>query len=86
MSLNKADALLAAQRFLEGRSRSFGQPVRIVESKVVVTEDALIAPYNSVAALEGDVTRKLGGNMPVHVDLTSGACRFLTLLEALEYE
>ncbi|MDT0385957.1 hypothetical protein [Streptomyces dubilierae] len=83
--LSRMEGLGVASRFLEEHRAAFGVPVRIVEDDVFVAGAALIAPYDSVARLEGDPTRALGGNMPVHVNLATAECRFLTLREAFDY-
>ncbi len=45
-----------------------------------------IIPYNSVDLLDhGDLDAELAGNFAILVDLESGACRFLTVAEELDY-
>ncbi|MEU1107272.1 hypothetical protein ABZ408_41055 [Streptomyces tibetensis] len=83
--LSRTEGLGVASHFLEEHRAAFGVPVRIVEDDVFVAGADLIAPYDSVARLEGDSTSALGGNMPVHVNLATGECRFLTLREAFDY-
>ncbi|GAA4340066.1 hypothetical protein GCM10023086_75410 [Streptomyces venetus] len=85
LMLSRTEGLDLARHFLEEHKAAFGIPVRIVEDDVFVAGADLIAQYCSVARLEGDSTRALGGNMPVHVDLATGECRFLTLREAFDY-
>ncbi|MEV3971287.1 hypothetical protein AB0K68_24560 [Streptomyces sp. NPDC050698] len=83
--LSRTEGLDLARRFLEQHKAAFGTPVRIVEDNVFVAGVDLVAPYNSVASLDGDPTAALGGNLPVHVNLATGECRFLTLREAFDY-
>jgi hypothetical protein len=37
------------------------------------------------AGVEGDDGAALGGNNPIEVDMNSGSCRFISLMEVLDY-
>jgi hypothetical protein len=60
--------------------------VRLLKESSFVDGDKLVVSYNSVAFLdEGDGGAALGGNNPIEADLNSGACRFISMMEALDY-
>ncbi|MFE3474796.1 MULTISPECIES: hypothetical protein [unclassified Streptomyces] len=78
--LDKGSAERAAAEFLSSESRSWGASghVRIIAEYCFIDGDQYIAPYDHVDYLDhGREDMQLGGNLPVAVDLTTGACRFI---------
>ncbi|MET7423829.1 hypothetical protein [Dactylosporangium sp. NPDC005555] len=46
----------------------------------------LLVPWNSVALVDhGDQDAELAGNPPIRVDLRTGKCEYIDLLEAFDY-
>jgi hypothetical protein len=83
--LDRDEALIRARNFLAAESRSWETPVAVLDEAVFVHNGRLIAPFNSVAYIEGQKDKQLGGNLPVEVSLKTGECRFIELDEAFEY-
>jgi hypothetical protein len=86
--LDRAEALKAAADFLERESREWipSHPVRTMPDRAVTDGPVLIVPYNSVALLDhGDKDAELAGNMPIRVDLITGECRQLDIIEVVGY-
>ncbi|MCZ9340710.1 hypothetical protein NGM37_23405 [Streptomyces sp. TRM76130] len=83
--LDRDEAEREATRFLAEASSSWGSSsnVRIIPERCFTDQEQFIAPYDHVGYLDdGDEDMQLGGNLPVAVDLSTGACRFLNLKEA----
>lgn len=73
-----------ARAFLVEESRTWGMSsnVRIIP-ECFTDGDRFIAPYDHVEYLDrGREDMQLGGNLPVAVDLSTGACSFITWEEA----
>ncbi len=74
-----------AAEFLAEESRTWGASsnVRIISDYCFTDGGRFIAPYDHVEYLDhGREDMQLGGNLPVAVDLTTGACSFITWEEA----
>lgn len=74
-----------AAEFLAEESRTWGPSsnVRIIPEYCFTDGGRFIAPYDHVEYLDhGREDMQLGGNLPVAVDLTTGACSFMTWEEA----
>jgi hypothetical protein len=74
-----------AAEFLAERSRTWGpsSDVRIIPEYCFTDGGRFIAPYDHVEYLDhGRQDMQLGGNLPVAVDLSTGACTFITWEEA----
>ncbi|AJP03912.1 hypothetical protein TU94_23040 [Streptomyces cyaneogriseus subsp. noncyanogenus] len=86
--LNRNEAERAAANFLAEASKTWGASsnVRIDHECCFTDQGQFIAPYNHVEFLDhGREEMQLGGNLPVAVDLSTGACRFITLAEADDF-
>ncbi|MFJ2241895.1 hypothetical protein [Streptomyces sp. NPDC087859] len=74
-----------ARAFLVEESRTWGMSsnVRIIPEYCFTDGARSIAPYDHVEYLDhGREDMQLGGNLPVAVDLSTGACSFITWEEA----
>ncbi|MCX5302481.1 MULTISPECIES: hypothetical protein [Streptomyces] len=74
------EALAAASDFLTEDSRSWDSTdVRIIPEACFVEQGRLIAPYDHADYLDrGKDDMRLAGNLPIAVDLTTGACAIVT--------
>ncbi|MGW5599488.1 hypothetical protein ACWEWL_10365 [Streptomyces rochei] len=83
--LDPEEAERRAAEFLAEESRTWGQSsnVRIIPEYCFTDKERFIAPYDHVEYLDhGRQDMQLGGNLPVAVDLNTGACSFITWEEA----
>ncbi|UYQ64995.1 hypothetical protein [Streptomyces peucetius] len=74
-----------AAEFLAEESRTWGpsSDVRIIPEYCFTDGGRFIAPYDHAEYLDhGREDMQLGGNLPVAVDLSTGACSFITWEEA----
>ncbi|MEV4442351.1 hypothetical protein AB0K09_25745 [Streptomyces sp. NPDC049577] len=85
--LDRKEAQERAERFLAERSQAWGSiNVRLDLEYCFVEGDRFIAPYDTVEFLDhGDEDNRLGGNMPIRVDLNTGECDFLSWEEAHDF-
>ena len=86
--LAKEVAFSQAERFLAEKSKEWGEEgaLRLDKENSFSDGDTLIALYNTIAYLDhGDEKQRLGGNMPIGVDMRTGTCRLLSFEEVLEY-
>ncbi|MFF0111937.1 hypothetical protein [Streptomyces prasinus] len=85
---DREEAERRAVELLAGENRIWGMSsrVRIVSENCFTAEGQLIAPYGHVDYLDhGREDMQLGGNLPVALDLTTGACRFIDWEEADDF-
>ncbi|MFG3003274.1 hypothetical protein [Streptomyces calvus] len=83
--LDPEEAERRAAEFLAEESSTWGPSsnVRIVPEYCFTDKERLIAPYDHVEYLDhGRQDMQLGGNLPVAVDLNTGACSSITWEEA----
>lgn len=83
--LDREQAERRAAEFLADESGAWGPSslVRIIPEYCFTCGGQFIAPYDHVDYLDHGVEdMRLGGNLPVAVDLTTGACRFIGWEEA----
>ncbi|WP_225844183.1 hypothetical protein [Streptomyces albus] len=88
MFIDEDVALSYAERFLEEKSKEWGEEgaLRLDKENSSSDGDTLIALYDTIAYLDhGDEKQRLGGNMPIKVDMRTGTCRLLSFEEVLEY-
>ncbi|MFJ3786249.1 hypothetical protein [Streptomyces sp. NPDC090093] len=85
--LEQKEAEERADAFLNEQSRTWpSSDVRIIREYCFTDEGRFIAPYNTTAYLDqGADDARLGGNLPVCVDLKTGECSFLTCAEAEDF-
>ncbi|MFE9632872.1 hypothetical protein [Streptomyces sp. NPDC006463] len=78
--LNIEEALAAASDFLTKDSQSWDSAdVRIIPEACFVEQGRFIAPYDHADYLDrGKDDMRLAGNLPIAVDLSTGACSFIT--------
>lgn len=51
-----------------------------------IEDGVLLVPWNSVAVVDhGIESAELAGNLPIRVDLETGACEYIDLLEMFDY-
>jgi len=85
--LSEAAALAAAANYLSETSGDGADSIRIYPEGAFVIDGVLVVPWNSRALLDdGDLDAELGGNPDIGVDLATGQCRYLDLMESFEYE
>jgi hypothetical protein len=85
--LNRAEALARAAKYLDDRRVSWKTTrVRLMPEIAFEHDGVLIVPFNSIAFLdEGNENSALGGNMPIRVDLISGQCDSISLMDLVRY-
>jgi len=84
--LSEAEALALAARYLAEEAGDESDSIRINPPAAFVVDGLLVVPWNSKALLDdGDEWAQLGGNPDIAVDLATGQCRYLDLLESFEY-
>ncbi|MGA5499034.1 hypothetical protein ACPCSP_32385 [Streptomyces cinereoruber] len=85
--LGQKEAEKRAAAFLDEQSRTWSSSdVRIIREYCFIEEGRFIAPYNTTAYLDRGVDdARLGGNLPVCVDLKTGECSFITRAEAEDF-
>ncbi|MFE9574517.1 hypothetical protein ACFYMW_39410 [Streptomyces sp. NPDC006692] len=85
--LDRKEAQERAAAFLAGQSRSWpSSNVRIIPEYCFVEGGRFIAPYDRIEFLDhGDEYSRLAGNLPICVDLATGACAFITWAEADDF-
>lgn len=83
--LSMKEALDAAAVFLAQDGESWDpQTMRIAQERAFIEDGHAVVTYNSRTFLdEGQKGAWLLGNLPVRVDLATGACQYMTILEAL---
>lgn len=83
--ISNEEAVVLADEFLRADTSS-EVPLIVARNEVIVRDSALIAPCNSAEFIRTDAFEDMViGCTPVRVDLTTGACRFLTHKEAMEF-
>ncbi|MEV4453375.1 MULTISPECIES: hypothetical protein [Streptomyces] len=83
--LDPEEAERRAAEFLAEESSTWGMSsnVRIITEYCFTDRGRFIAPYDHVEYLDhGREDMQLGGNLPVAVDLSTGACSFITREDA----
>ncbi|MFI5911661.1 hypothetical protein [Dactylosporangium sp. NPDC051541] len=86
--LDRAEALKIAAAFLERDAQEWTtkHEVRTIPDSAFTDGPFLIVPYNSVALLDhGDRSAQLAGNAPIRVDLATGECDLLDVIEVIGY-
>lgn len=60
--------------------------VRLIAESAFIDGGHLVVAYNTIAFLDdGEEGAELGGNMPIRVDLESGECQFISMIDFLDY-
>lgn len=60
--------------------------IEVLQDSPILPSGSLFALYDTIAYLDhGDEKQRLGGNMPIKVDMRTGTCRLLSSEEVLEY-
>ncbi|GAA0494330.1 hypothetical protein [Streptomyces olivaceiscleroticus] len=83
--LDREEAERRAAEFLAERSRAWGQSsdVRIIPEYCFTDQGRFVAPYDHVGYLDhGRDDMRLGGNLPVAVDMSTGSCSFISWEDA----
>ncbi|MFC9337399.1 hypothetical protein ACFT0G_03020 [Streptomyces sp. NPDC057020] len=85
--LEQKQAEERAAAFLAERSRAWSSnDVRIVHEHCFSDGGRFIAPYNTTDYLDRGIDdARLGGNLPISVDLETGECSFITWQEAEDF-
>lgn len=82
--LSVNEALAAAARYLAETTED-DESIRIDAERAFAVDGTLIVPWNSKAALDdGDIEAELSG-VDIGVDLSTGHCRDLDLMENIEF-
>ncbi|MEV4511746.1 hypothetical protein AB0K00_22575 [Dactylosporangium sp. NPDC049525] len=87
--LSREEGLAAAAAFLEEEVQGWAEQhaVRTMPDRAFIDGSILIVPYDSVASLDGgDESERLGGNVPVRVDLSTGECDYIDVHDVMAYE
>ncbi|MEU5430674.1 hypothetical protein AB0H73_34430 [Streptomyces olivoreticuli] len=85
--LDRKEAQERADRFLAVQSRTWpSSNVRLDLEYCFIEGDRFIAPYDGIGFLDhGDEDARLGGNMPIYVDLNTGECGFITMADVDDF-
>ncbi len=84
--LSNEDALVRAQSFLSQQGEQWAREFRLMPETSFVHEGVFVIQFDSAKFLEtGNSDDRLGGNMPIKVDLSDGSCSFSTLKEVYSF-
>ncbi|GAA0977225.1 hypothetical protein [Nocardiopsis tropica] len=85
--LDREVAIIKAEEFLESESREWKyNDVKAMREKSFQHENDLIVPYNTISYLKtGKIEDGLVGNTPIRVNLETGACDFIDIIQVLDY-
>ncbi len=85
--LDRKEAQELAERFLVERSQTWpSDAVRLDLEYCFIEGDRFIAPYDGIDFLDhGNERARLGGNMPIYVDLNTGECGFITMADVDDF-
>ncbi|GAA1153040.1 hypothetical protein GCM10009664_21250 [Kitasatospora gansuensis] len=88
MTLDRSSALQLGAEFLAEDVKTWTHPseVRIIPEASFGDANLLIIPYDTTEFLDrGISSASLMGNLPISVNLETGECDFIDMLEVLEY-
>ncbi|MFI1800867.1 hypothetical protein ACH427_26425 [Streptomyces sp. NPDC020379] len=85
--IDRKEAQERAARFLSERSQTWtSSDVRLDLEYCFIEGGRFIAPYDGIGFLDhGDERARLGGNMPIYVDLNTGECGFITMADVDDF-
>ncbi|MFE2910834.1 hypothetical protein [Kitasatospora indigofera] len=85
--MDQTAALNLADSYLKTRSLDWdAPPVRLIRESSFIDGKFLIVQFNSIAFLDrGEIGEMLGGNMPIRVDLNSGNCELIKMVDLIDY-